>query len=187
MFHEGDLGDVVHLIQVGRVAIRITTTRGETLTLAVMGPGELFGEMSLFTDRDERTATVVALDDVDTLTLRHGAFYDLLRSHPEVSEMFLRLLARRTARLTGLVAEAHFVPVEQRVARRLYEVGRLYLADGLPVVVPLTQDDVAGLAGTTRPTANQALRRLEDLGVVRLARGRVEILDPPALRQRTGW
>jgi CRP/FNR family cyclic AMP-dependent transcriptional regulator len=185
--HEGDPGDVVHLIQSGRVAARLSTSRGESVTLSVMGPGEVFGEMALFNERDERTATIVALEAVETLTLRKEAFHDLRHDHPEVSDMFLRLLARRAERLSGLVAEAHFVPVDRRVARRLYEVGRLYLGDGVPVVVPLTQDDVAGLAGTTRPTANQALRRLEELGLVRLARGRVEILDPPGLRARTGW
>ncbi len=185
--HEGDPGDVVHLIQTGRVAARVSTVRGETVTLSVMGPGEVFGEMALFIDRAERTATIVALEAVETLTLRKDAFHELRHAYPEVSDMFLRLLALRAERLSGLVAEAHFVSVDRRVARRLYEVGRLYIDDGVPVIVPLTQDDVAGLAGTTRPTANQALRRLEELGLVRLARGRVEILDPPGLRQRTGW
>jgi CRP/FNR family cyclic AMP-dependent transcriptional regulator len=76
------------------------------------------------------------------------------------------------------------VPVDQRLARRLLEVGRLFAGERLPVVLPLTQDEVAQLTGTTRPTANQVLKRLAADGIVRLVRGRVELLDIAGLRRR---
>ncbi|RYZ29523.1 MAG: helix-turn-helix domain-containing protein, partial [Propionibacteriaceae bacterium] len=66
----------------------------------------------------------------------------------------------------------------------VHEVGRLYSTGEESVRVPLTQEDLAGLAGATRPTVNAALRRLEQDDVVRLRRGGVEILDVRALRQR---
>lgn len=72
------------------------------------------------------------------------------------------------------------------MARRLLETGRHFSLGVLPVVVPLTQDDIAQLAGTTRPTTNQVLKRLEAQGVIRLARGRVEIVDVAVLRERCG-
>ena len=84
------------------------------------------------------------------------------------------------------MVEAHHLPVEQRLARRLLEVGRLFAGERLPVVLPLTQDEIAQLAGTTRPTANQVLKRLEADGIVRLVRGRVELLDIAGLRRRGG-
>lgn len=187
VFHAGDEGDSVHLIEEGRVAVKATTEAGQDVALSVMGPGELFGELAVFGRRGERTAGVVALEDVTTLELRRGPFDSVRAEHPEVNDLFLNLLAERCDRLTGLVQEVCFVSVQQRVARRLFEVGRSFLDGTMPVVVPLTQDEVAELAGTTRPTANAALQTLQERGAIRLARGRVEILSPRALKTAAGW
>jgi CRP-like cAMP-binding protein len=187
VFHQGDLGDVLHLVRSGRAAARVTTPDGDMVTLRVMGAGQVFGELALFSDKHERTASIVALEPVETLALRRSAVAELRQSHREFDDALLEMLARRVDHLSQLVAEAHFVPADRRLARRLYEVGRLYLEEGLPVTVPLTQEDLAAMAGTTRPTANQALHRLVELGIIALARGRMEILDPKGLRQRAGW
>jgi CRP/FNR family cyclic AMP-dependent transcriptional regulator len=187
LFHQGDVGDVVHIVRSGRVAVRVATPAGDTVTLAVMGLGELFGEMALFSDEHERTASIAALEAVETLALRRAPFDEVRAAHRAVDDALLEAMARRVDHLSQLVAEAHFVPAERRVARRLYEVGRLYLPDGIPVTVPLTQEDLAAMAGTTRPTANQALQRLSELGVISSSRGKIAILEPQALRQRAGW
>jgi len=187
VFHQGDVGDVLHLLRKGRAAARVTTPAGDTVTLRVMGVGDVFGELALFSERHERTASIVALEAVETLALRRPAVDEVRRAHPDFDDALLEMLARRVDHLSQLVAEAHFVPADRRVARRLYEVGRLYLGDGIPVTVPLTQEDLAAMAGTTRPTANQALQKLGELGVLSLSRGRIEIVDPHALRQRAGW
>lgn len=186
VFHVGDAADSVHILTAGRIAVRTTTPDGQEFTLSVMGPGEFFGEMALFVVNGERAATVVALEDAATLELRRAAFDEARRAHAEINDLFLKLLAERTARLNDLVQEAHFIDVDQRIARRLYEVGRQYLDEKPPVSVPLTQTDIANLAGTTRPTANQALKELESRGMIALSRGRVDILDPRALRRRAG-
>jgi CRP-like cAMP-binding protein len=141
----------------------------------------------LFTDAQERTASIQALDDVETLSLRRASLDEARRAHREIDDALIEVLARRIDHLSQLVAEAYFVPADRRVARRLYEVGRLYVGEALPVTVPLTQEDLAAMAGTTRPTANQALQRLVGLGIIALARGRIQINDPTALRGRTGW
>jgi Crp-like helix-turn-helix domain/AAA ATPase domain len=129
----------------------------------------------------ERTASVCAVDEVTIRALRRDSFEEPRRS---VNDFLMHLLAARADRLSRLVHEAYHVPVEQRVARRLLEVGRLFAAEGLPVVVPVTPEEVAQLAGTRRPTANQILRGFQDAGLLRLVRGRVELLDIAGLRQR---
>jgi CRP/FNR family transcriptional regulator, cyclic AMP receptor protein len=172
------------IIESGRVSIHLLTSTGENVILGVMGPGEVLGEMGLLMANRERTASVRAVDQVTIRALRRESFEELRRNHPSVSDFLLHLLARRADRLSQLVLEAHHIPVEQRVARRLLEVGRLFAAERLPVIVPLTQDEIAQLAGTRRPTANQILRSFQDAGLLQLERGRVELLDIAGLRRR---
>ncbi len=181
---QGDEGGSLHIIEAGRVAVRLVGPAGDVVILAVMGPGEVVGEMAVLVKRHERTATVQALDDVTVRTLRAEDFDRLRREHPEANDFLLHVLARRADRLSRRLVEAHHLPVDRRLARRLLEVGRLFAGGGRPVVLPLTQEEVAQLAGTTRPTANQVLKRLEADGVVRLVRGRVELRDVAELRRR---
>lgn len=183
VFHLGDTGDSLHLVLSGRLVVRVNDPEGRDTAIAVLGPGEFFGEMAVFANDQERTATIVALEDVTTLELRRDPLAALRAAHPEINDLLLRLLAERGAQLIDRVHESLFVGVNQRVARRVYEVGRHYFDKVLPVVVPLTQEEIATLAGTTRPSANQALKLLESRGMLHLARGRVEITDPKALRR----
>lgn len=181
---QGEPADALFLVESGSLVVRYTTGAGDSVTLSVLGPGDVFGELGVLLADHERTATTEAVEDVVVRILRREDFEALRRLHEEVADFLLILLARRSDRLSRLVAEAHHLPVDRRIARRLLEVGRHFSKGVLPVVVPLTQDDVAQLAGATRPTTNQVLKRLEADGVLRLARGRVEILDVPGLRER---
>lgn len=179
---QGDAANSLFLVESGSLAVRLATPTGESVMLNVMGAGDVFGEVGVLLEDQERTATIEAIDDVVVRVLRREDFDALRTRHSEVNDFLLVLLARRTDRLSRLVAEAHYLPVEKRIARRVLEGGRRFTRGVLPVVVPLTQDEVAQLAGTTRPTTNQVLKRFEADGVIRLARGRVEILDVAGLR-----
>lgn len=181
---QGDEAGSLYIIETGRVSVRLLGPSGDSVILTVMGPGEVIGEMAVLVQRHERTASVQAVDDVVVRVLRKEDFDRLRQQHAVVNDFLLHVLARRADRLSRLVMEAHHLPVDRRLARRLLEAGRLFVGDRLPVVLPLTQDEIAQLAGTTRPTANQVLRRLEADGVVRLVRGRVELLDIAGLRRR---
>jgi CRP/FNR family transcriptional regulator, cyclic AMP receptor protein len=105
-------------------------------------------------------------------------FAALRARHPQVDRVLVAMLADNVRRLSGQVLEALYVPVDERVARRLHELAEVYGAE-----VPVTQDDLAGMAGTTRASANLALRRLADSGVVALGRGRIVVRHLPALRR----
>lgn len=183
LFLQGDPGDSVHIIERGCVAVRISTPAGDEVTLAVLGVGDFFGEQALITDEARRTASVVALDAVETRMLHRRDFDDLCRTRPGVQGFLVRLLASQVRRLSDQMLEVMYTPVDDRVVRSLARLAELFGtgADG-PVDVPVRQEDLASLAGTTRPTANRVLKQLEHDGVITLGRGRTTIVDPAALR-----
>lgn len=180
LFHEGDPGDTVHLLDRGRVAIRITTPLGDVATVRVRGPGAVVGELALLGDLSRRTATVVALERVETLVLHRDQFAELRRQHPSVDAFLANVLAEEVRRLSGLLMEALFVPADTRVVRRLVALVETY-ADA---EIPLTQEDLASLAGTSRATVNRVLGLAESDGAVERKRGRITIVDADRLAAR---
>ena len=184
MFHEGDAGTQLHLIDSGRVAVRVTTPLGDVATLTILGAGDVLGEGALI-GAGERSATAVALEKTETIAVGRAEFDDLRVRHPTVERFLTAVLAAQVRRLSAQLIEALYVPAERRVLRRLVEVCHVYgVADG-EVVVPLTQEHLASLAGTTRPTANRVLRDAQDAGLVTLARGAVTVMDVARLRDRS--
>jgi CRP/FNR family transcriptional regulator, cyclic AMP receptor protein len=185
VFHEGDPGDTVHLIDKGRVALRVTTPLGDTVTLRILGTGALFGELAVLAPAP-RNATVVALERTETLALHRDHFDDLRREHPDVDRILLDALITEVRRLSTQLLEALYVPVPRRISLRLIDLAAQYAEHDGPVDIPLTQDDLAGLCGTSRTTVNKVLRGLEADGLVTVTRGHVVIPDPDRLRPRRG-
>src|SRR5438128_319404 len=157
VFHEGDPADSLHLIAKGRFAVRVTTPLGETATLAIRGPGEAFGELALVSDAP-RSATVAALESAETHSLYRREFDELRREHPYVNRMLVAVLAASVRRMDELIVEAFYVGAEKRVLRRLRDLATVYGNGSSTITVPLTQEDLAGLAGTSRATVNRVLR-----------------------------
>ncbi len=185
VFHREDPADTLHLIASGRFAVRIVTPAGDTATLTVLVAGESFGELALVT-AGRRSATVVALERAETQSIHQLDFEALRRRHPDVTDVLVRALGRRVERLSDQLVEALYVPADRRVLRRLAELARLYAEDDGAVLVPLTQEDIAGLAGTSRATVNRVLREAEARGELRLGRGRTTVIDVEAIGRRSG-
>jgi CRP-like cAMP-binding protein len=179
VFHRHDPADTLHLIVRGRFAVRVATPYGDAVVLAVLGPGELFGELGLLSPDARRSASVTALEPAETRAIHKLDFEALGRAHPELWRLLTTALAARVRRLSDLLVEALYVPAEQRVLRRLHE-----LAPEGAGAVPLTQEELATLAGTSRATVNRVLRDAERRGEVELRRGRTVLLDPEALLRR---
>jgi CRP-like cAMP-binding protein len=186
VFHRDDPADTLHLIVKGRFASRVTTQLGETVTVAVQGPGEAFGELALVDGAASRSTSVSALEPGETLAVSNADFDRLRRDYPAVNDVLVRLLARRLRRQSDLLVEAFFVPADTRVLRRLCELAALYGDGKRTVEVPLTQEDIAGLAGTSRATVNRLLRAEAKRGTVQLRRGRTLVLELESLRKRAG-
>jgi CRP-like cAMP-binding protein len=186
IFHQGDPADTLHLIAAGHVSVRATLRGGEFVVLAILGPGDAFGEIALLGNPQARGATVAALERCETLSLSRDEFHRLRIAYPGVDRFLVELLSARVEKLNNQVLEALYVPAERRVLRRLLDLCELYTGDDQRIVIPVTQEMLASLAGTTRPTANQVLRRLVDSGIVAISRSQIVVLDRQGLHQRAG-
>jgi CRP/FNR family transcriptional regulator, cyclic AMP receptor protein len=177
VFHRDDPANALHLIVEGRFAVVITTPLGETAMLAVRGPGDAFGELALVSGGEAaRSATVSALEAAETRSVLQEDFERLRREHAGIDAVLVAILAERVRRLSERLTEAYYLSAETRVLRRLVEVADLY---GGPV--PLPQEALAELAGTSRATVNRVLREQEHRGVVELGRAKIIVLDRDAL------
>jgi CRP/FNR family transcriptional regulator, cyclic AMP receptor protein len=184
VFHRGDPADSLNLISRGRFKVQVLTPLGEPATIAIRGPGDSFGEMAIVCPGAKRSATVEALEDAETFCVAESEFGRLRRQHPEVNQLLIDFLANEVRMLNERLLEALYLPAEKRLQRRLVELAHLYRADGEEAVIPLTQEELAGLAGATRATVNQVLRRLQEKGVLELRRGKTIVTDFEALAAR---
>jgi CRP-like cAMP-binding protein len=181
IFREGDLGDSIHLLDKGHVAVQMTTSMGDVLTLAVLGPGEMFGELAAISTEPMRSATIRSLDRTETLVISGDAFAELRRLHPDVNALLLELAYAHIPRLSGQLVEALYVRADKRVLRRLVALAEVHGGCSAGTTIPVRQDDVAELAGTSRPTVNRALKEAEAEGAIALGRGRITVVDPDRL------
>lgn len=185
IFHEGDPGDTLHLIASGQVGLRVHTPLGDVAMVRVLGPGEFFGELTVVSP-GPRNATAVALSPVETRSLHRDQFDDLKQRHPDIGRVLVEALVHEVRRLSGQLVEATYLPVETRIWRRLDALRTTFGSQDDPTdSIPINQDVLAELAGSTRPTVNRVLRAGADAGIIALHRGRIEVLDHDLLERRT--
>jgi CRP/FNR family cyclic AMP-dependent transcriptional regulator len=187
VFGEGDSGEELYVVLAGRVSL--SATDGSLGLLAVLDPGDMFGELSVF-DPGPRTATATALDD-DTRLARVDRQRVLAwaAAHPEVGSRLLQVLARRLRRTNSALRDLVFVDVPGRVAGVLLDLAQRYgqRQDDTRIVVEhgLTQTQLAKLVGASRETVNKALSDFAARGWISPhPKGRVEIHNPSALARR---
>jgi CRP-like cAMP-binding protein len=186
VFHEGDPGDSLYIVLAGKVKIGRKAADGRENMLAVMGPSDQFGELSLF-DPGPRTATATALTDVRLARMHKTALRPWISEHPEIAEQLLRVLARRLRRTNNIVADLIFTDVPGRVAKALLQLAsRFGTTEGqhIRVTHDLTQEELAQLVGASRETVNKALADFVHRGWIRLEGKTVVILDHERLARR---
>jgi CRP-like cAMP-binding protein len=164
--------------------VQIATPLGDIATLSVRGPGDAFGELALLGRESSRSATVSAIEPAETYSVYRGDFERLRREFPAVNDVLIGILAQHLRRLSEQLIEAHYIPATRRVLRRLLEMAELYGETSEAVVVPLTQEDIAGLAGTSRATVNSVLRAEAERGTIELGRAKTVVLEPDELERR---
>jgi CRP/FNR family cyclic AMP-dependent transcriptional regulator len=186
LFAEGEPGDRMYVILEGKVKLGQTSGDGRESLLAVLGPGEMFGELSLF-DPGARTSTATALTDAVVLGLGHPQLRPWLAGRPEVAEALLQALARRLRRTNEAMADLVFSDVPGRVAKALMDLGEKFgsvTPEGLMVTHDMTQEELAQLVGASRETVNKALADFAQRGWIRLESRQVLILDVERLGKR---
>ncbi len=186
LFNEGDPGDRLYVVTAGKIKLGRTSADGRENLLAVLGPGEMFGELSLF-DPGPRTATATAVTDSRLIGLGHGDLQPWLAGRPEVAGQLLTALARRLRRTNESLADLVFSDVPGRVAKALLDLAQRFgtpTEQGLHVTHDLTQEELAQLVGASRETVNKALADFAQRGWVRLEARAVDILDVERLTRR---
>jgi CRP/FNR family transcriptional regulator len=187
LFAEGDEGHTLFVIIEGKVKLSRAAPDGRENLLAIMGPGEMFGELSLF-DPGPRTATASAVTDTVLAALTSADLQPWLTGRPEVSRQLLRALAQRLRRTNEALADMVFTDVPGRVAKALLDLGARFGADdesGTRVDHDLTQEELAQLVGASRETVNKALADFANRGWLRLEGRSVVILDRDRLERRS--
>jgi CRP-like cAMP-binding protein len=186
LFHEGDPAGTVHVIESGHVLLRLSTPRGDQVTLTVVGPREAVGVSGLLTEARSRIVTAVAVGPVRTRTITADEFDRLRREVPAVDHHLVDMLAQQQLHLMGFLLDSLFATAEVRLLRCLDMlcdmVGQADPGGGVRLAI--SQEDLALMAGTTRPTANRMLTSTQEEGLVSLGRGRVTVLDREALARR---
>jgi CRP/FNR family transcriptional regulator, cyclic AMP receptor protein len=186
IFHEGDPGDRLYVIVEGKIKLGRASGDGRENLLAVLGPGEMFGELSLF-DPGQRNATGTAVADTVLIGMGSDDLDQWLRGRPDVARHLLRALARRLRRTNEALADLVFSDVPGRVAKALLDLSERFgrpTDDGLRVAHDLTQEELAQLVGASRETVNKALADFASRGWLRLEARAVVLLDVDRLRKR---
>jgi CRP/FNR family transcriptional regulator len=186
LFAEGEQGDTLYIVLEGKVKIGRRATDGRENMLSVMGPSDMFGELSLF-DPGPRTATATVVTDARLASLAHAALRPWITNRPEIAEQLLRVLARRLRRTNDALADLIFTDVPGRVAKQLLALSERFGSaepEGTRVHHDLTQEELAQLVGASRETVNKALADFASRGWVRVDSRALTILDADRLARR---
>lgn len=185
IFHEGDVGTALFIVEAGEVKIVLRSADGKEVLIGFRKPGDFFGEMALL-DGEPRSTDAIATEPSSLLILWREEFLRFLIERPQVAVDLLAILSRRLRSTTRLVQDAAFLNVRARLVKVLLELAE---SKGIPgpeaeVTIPrLTQLDLAAMVSATRESVNKWLRYYERLGMVKLRRGGLDLLQPQRLRQ----
>jgi CRP/FNR family cyclic AMP-dependent transcriptional regulator len=186
LFSEGDAGDKLYIILTGKIKLTKAAPDGRENLLSVHGPGEMFGELSLF-DPIPRTSSATAVTNARLAALAHDDLRTWLFARPQVAMHMLQALAQRLRRINEVKADLVFTDVPGRVAKALLDLSDRFgvpTPDGVQVNHDLTQEELAQLVGASRETVNKALADFAARGWIQLAAKSVLVTDTDRLRKR---
>lgn len=175
LFLKDDPGDALYAVRRGGIRIATGTEAGRRLTLNLLGPGDVFGEVALL-DGQPRTADAAAIEPTELYMLRRRDFLELLGRRPEVAIRIIELLCARIRWMSDRMEEAVLLPLPARLARRLVALGEDYGAE-----LHVSQEELAVFAGASRETVNRHLQAWKNDGLLTLGRSRIRLLDAEGL------
>jgi len=186
IFHEGDAGDAMYVVVEGRVRISLLSGSGGETTLALMGPGDCFGELALF-DGKPRSATAAAALATRAFMVSRDDFVAWVKERPSAALALLETLSLRLRRTDEAVTDLVFLDLEHRLAKQLLRLSVSH-ADGKNAARPriqVTQGELASILGVSRESVNKQLNAFMKEGWISLSRGAVTIESAAGLRGLT--
>lgn len=185
LFHQDDTGDRLHFVAKGLVKISIVSQDGRENYIALLMAGDCVGEMSVM-DGGLRSATAVAMEPTETMTLSREDFLAFLDDHTQVAVQIITLLVRRLRAMDKLVGDMVFLDVPTRVAKKLLELMGTY--GDTPdeegnFAVPLGQEELSRLVGSSRETVSRALTTYRRMGLLTTSHRKISITDVNGLQR----
>src|ERR1700719_906499 len=187
LFRQGDPGSHVHMVVRGQVKIGRIGRGGGEVVFAIAGPGEVFGELSLFDEDGERTADAQALEQTECLVIANGPLLQFLSLRPQLLLQIIGSLIAYIKRKDSAMGDIAFLDIPGRVAMTLLQLadakGRA-TSDGISIDFTPNQRQLAAVVAGTRGNVNRALRGFSDLGYIRVDHGSVTVLNRKELLRR---
>ena len=181
VFGEAEPADALYVVESGRIAILKRSIDGRESVVALMEEGDLFGEMGLFDpDNFGRSAEARALETSTLVSVPYPAVRAALQERPEVLWSVVALLARRLRVTDAALADTMFLDVTGRTAKRLLELA----GDQDEFVLPVTQEELAGMVGASRERVNKAIAAFIRLGWLEQVERRYRIVNREQLSRR---
>jgi CRP/FNR family cyclic AMP-dependent transcriptional regulator len=181
IFHRDDPGDSLHIIVKGEVRVVLPSPEGEEVTLALLAPGDFFGDLCLL-DGGPRSATTVAVETTETLVVERQRFLQWLQARPEAAIAVLTAVGRRLRAANELVGEFAFLDVHCRLAKKLLDLAGP-AAEGAQVELHFSQDELASMVGVTRESVNKHLRFFKKRGAIEVHRRLIVLRSLDYLRR----
>ncbi len=188
IFREGDPGRTFYVIADGQVKIAHLGRQGEEIVFALLTAGDTFGELALFDEESTRTADAQAAEPTDCLALNREPFMTFAETHPPLMRHLVRVLSVYLRRADEALAEAAFMDITGRVAKKLLDLAESHgkpTKDGVRIGVRVTQQTLAGMIGASRENVNRAVSRFVARGDIAQEAGTITILRAAELRKRS--
>ena len=179
LFTEGDDPTELFIVQSGRIAIANRSIDGRESVVALMEAGAAFGEMGLFLN-EGRTAEARALEPGEVVVIPYEPVREVYQRRPELLWAVVALLAGRVRNMDGALADAVFLDVTGRTAKRLLEMA----GDADEFTIPVTQEELAGMVGASRERVNKAIAQFVKLGWIEQSERRYRITNRQQLEIR---
>lgn len=177
IFEQGEPGRLVYLVKSGRVRIARSTAEGENLTVAILGPNDLFGEEVAFHDVVRSTFAICVEDSL--LCVANGRdLFGLITRHAPLAVNIARYLGEQRDQALSVAEDLAFLKVPERLVRLLDKFAAEHgrdVGDGTLIDIALTHADIASLIGSTRETVSLQLKKLENEGRIRIANRRIVV------------
>ena len=171
-------GDTLFILKKGQVKVSIVSEEGREVILSLLGPGSVFGELSLL-DGKPRSANVVATEETDLLMLRRADFLQLIYKTPQIATALLAELATRMRKTDRQIEGLALLDVTSRISDTLLQLATeqgAETADGVTIESRPTHQELANMSGTTRETVSRVLKRLEGQGYINRNGRKITIL-----------
>lgn len=180
IFSRGDPGGTLMAVAEGRVRISLGSEDGKEVVLAILEPGEVFGEIALL-DGKGRTADATAMGDCRLLVLRQQDFLPFVEQEPGLAIRLMQVLCERIRQANGICESIAFLDLPSRLARLLLQLDRTHgeqVAGGRRIRLDLSQSEIGNLIATSRESVNKQLKLWEREGLIAFDHGHIVLKDP---------